>query len=115
MRWGVGRGAWEFRIDDPTRETAKRDRLVRAWMPVAWYNDPGGGTLGLRERSNYLGAYDRGLLFGTVAMRPGATARFGGGVRVAGPNRPPTPRARPSGAGRGGESRRGAGWGKGEE
>src|SRR3989442_8979493 len=87
----VGRGAWEFRIDDPTRETARRDRLVRAWMPVAWYNDPGGGTLGLRERSNYLGAYDRGLLFGTVATRPGATARVGGVGRVPGPPRPPPP------------------------
>src|SRR3989454_3969511 len=89
--WGVGRGAWEFRIDDPTRETAKRDRLVRAWMPVAWYNDPGGGTLGLRERSNYLGAYDRGLLFGTVATRPDATARVGGVRRARGPPPPPAP------------------------
>jgi len=95
-RWGVGRGAWEFRIDDPTRETARRDRLVRAWMPVAWYNDPGGVTLGLRERSNYLGAYDRGLFFGTVATRPGATARFGGYVRFADPIGHLTPRARTS-------------------
>src|SRR3989454_647431 len=92
----VGRGAWEFRIDDPTRETARRDRLVRAWMPVAWYNDPGGVTLGLRERSNYLGAYDRGLLFGTVATRPDATARLGGGGRVAGPVGPPPPPAPPT-------------------
>src|SRR5207244_1257020 len=84
-RPGVGRGAWEFRIDDPTRETARRDRLVRAWMPVGWYNDAGGVTLGLRERSNYLGAYDRGLLFGTVATRPAATGRFGGYLRFADP------------------------------
>src|SRR2546428_2150233 len=98
MRWGVGRGAWEFRIDDPTREPAERDRLVRAWVPVAWYNDPGGVTLGLRERSNYLGAYDRGLFFGTVATRPGATARFGGDGGVAGPHGPPTPRAPPPAA-----------------
>src|SRR5437899_1387255 len=83
--WGVRRGAGEFRIDDTTRETATRDRLVRAWMPVAWYNDPGGVTLGLRERSNYLGAYDRGLLFGTVALRPAATGRFGGYLRFADP------------------------------
>src|SRR3989442_13519536 len=47
-RWGVGRGAWEFRIDDPTRETAKRDRLGRAGMPGAWYKDPGGGALRAR-------------------------------------------------------------------
>jgi len=95
-RPGVGRGAWDVRIDDPTRETARRDRLVRAWMPVAWYNDAGGVTLGLRERSNYLGAYDRGLLFGTVATRPAATARFGGYLRFADPIGHLTPRTRTS-------------------
>src|SRR3989442_7723989 len=47
-RCGVGRGASEFRIDDPTRETAKRDRLVRAWMPVARNNGPRGGRRGPR-------------------------------------------------------------------
>src|SRR5438309_3177769 len=92
----VGRGALEFRIDDPTRETARRDRVVSAWMPVAWYNDAGGMTLGLRERSNYLGAYDRGLLFGTVATRPDATARFGGYLRFADPIGHLTPRTRTS-------------------
>src|SRR2546422_5742483 len=43
--------AVEHRLDDPTRETARRDRLVSAWMPVAWWNDFGGVTLGLRQRS----------------------------------------------------------------
>src|SRR5712692_9301066 len=51
----VGRGAWEVRVDDPTRETARRDRLVSAWLPVAWSNDFGGVTLGVRQRTNYLG------------------------------------------------------------
>src|SRR3989442_8771566 len=92
----VGRGALELRIDDPTRETARRDRVVSAWMPIAWYNDAGGMTLGLRERSNYLGAYDRGLLFGTVATRPDATARFGGYLRFADPIGHLTPRTRAS-------------------
>src|SRR3989442_10289353 len=95
-RAGVGRGAWDVRIDDPTRETARRDRVVRAWMPVAWYNDAGGVTLGLRERSNYLGAYNRGLLFGTVATRPAATARFGGYLRFADPIGHLTPRTQTS-------------------
>src|SRR3989449_10755795 len=44
--------AVEHRLDDPTRETARRDRLVSAWMPVAWWNDFGGVTLGLRQRSD---------------------------------------------------------------
>src|ERR1700751_4519669 len=61
-RFLVGRGAWTVRLDDPTRETARRDRLVGAWMPVAWSNSFGGFTVGLRERSNYMGRYDRGLL-----------------------------------------------------
>src|SRR3989442_13451664 len=74
-RWGMGRGAWEFRIDDPTRETARRDRLVRAWMPVAWYNDPGGLTLGPGERSNYLGAHHRGLFLRAVPPPPHPPAR----------------------------------------
>jgi len=73
----VGRGAWTFRLDDPTRETARRDRLVRAWLPVAWSNSFGGFTVGLRERSNYLGSYDRGLLLAALATGPGATNRFG--------------------------------------
>src|SRR2546427_5556993 len=32
-RFGTGRRAVEHRLDDPTRETARRDRLVSAWMP----------------------------------------------------------------------------------
>ena len=76
-RFGIGRAAWEVRVDDPTRETVRRDRLVSAWLPVAWSNDFGGATLGLRERTNYLGDYDRGLLLGAVATRAAATDRVG--------------------------------------
>ncbi len=76
-RWGVGRAALEVRLDDPTRETARRDRLVTAWLPVGWSNDFGGATIGLRQRSNYLGRFDRGLLVGSVATRTGATSRWG--------------------------------------
>src|SRR5213593_401352 len=76
-RFGTGRRAVEHRLDDPTRETARRDRLVSAWMPVAWWNDFGGVTLGVRQRSNYLGRYDRGLVFGSVGTRAGATERIG--------------------------------------
>src|SRR2546427_704500 len=71
------------------------ERRGDGWMPIET-GDPGGVTLGLRERSNYLGAYDRGLLFGTVATRPDATARFGGYVRLADPIGHLTPRARTS-------------------
>jgi len=73
----VGRGAVALKLDDPTRETARRDRTVSAWLPVAWSNDFGGVTLGLRNRSNYIGRYDRGFTLGSVAAGSGATDRFG--------------------------------------
>src|SRR6058998_1519392 len=56
-----GRGAGELRLDDPTRQTARRDKLVTALLPVGWSNDFGGVTLGLRNRTNYLGRYERGV------------------------------------------------------
>ena len=93
------RGACEVRLDDPTNETVRRDRLVRAWLPVAWSNDFGGVTVGLRERANYFGSYDRGVLFATAATRPGAAQRFGGYLRVTNPlgRAPPTPHVRTTG------------------
>src|SRR5258708_24862245 len=57
----VGRGAVNVRLDDPTRDTARRDRLVSAWLPVAWSNDFGGVTLAARNRTHYLDRYNRGL------------------------------------------------------
>src|SRR5882672_9243191 len=73
----VGRAAVDWRLDDPTRETARRDRLVSAWLPVGWSNDFGGVTLGLRNRSSYLGRYDQGLQLASVATDGGAADRFG--------------------------------------
>jgi len=67
----VGRAAVALRLDDPTRETARRDRLVSAWLPVAWSNDFGGVTLGVRNRTNYLGRYERGLQVASVGTAGG--------------------------------------------
>src|SRR2546430_17377707 len=72
-----GSGAWTLRIDDPFQETVRRDRGVRGLLPVIWSNDFGGVTVGLRERANYLGAFNRGLLLGTVATRRGASQVLG--------------------------------------
>lgn len=74
---GSGAGGVEWRIDDPTRERVRRDRLVSALMPVAWSSDHGGLTLGLRRRANYLGRYKRDLLLATYALGDGATERPG--------------------------------------
>src|SRR2546428_12283538 len=53
FRSGVwGRGGVEWRIDDPTRDVARRDKLVSAWLPVAWSNDAGGLTLGVRSEEH---------------------------------------------------------------
>ncbi len=72
-RWFFGgRGAGQLRLDDPTRETARRDKLVTALLPIAWSNDFGGATLALRTRTNYLGRYDLegfGRFTGEVSAR----------------------------------------------
>ena len=73
----MGRGAWPLRIDNPFQETVRRDVGVRGLLPVVWSNDFGGVTVGLRERANYLGRYDRGLVLATVATRPGASQALG--------------------------------------
>ncbi|MGH9260784.1 MAG: M1 family aminopeptidase, partial [Acidimicrobiales bacterium] len=43
-----GRGMGELRIDDPFHETQRRDRHVGAFLPVVWFNDFGGVTVGVR-------------------------------------------------------------------
>jgi len=73
----VGRGAVDLRLDDPTRERARRDKLVSAWLPLAWSNDFGGVTLAVRNRTNYLGRYNRGLSIASAATGNGASQRFG--------------------------------------
>src|SRR5207248_7975580 len=57
----VGRGAVDLRLDDPMRERARRDKLVSAWLPLAWSNDFGGVTLAVRNRPNYLDRDNRGV------------------------------------------------------
>jgi hypothetical protein len=91
----VGRGAWDVRVDNPTSETVHRDRQVRALVPVAWYNDFGGVTVGLRERGNYFGTYNKDLVLGSLATRGDATAPLGGYLRITNPlPGEPTPHVR---------------------
>ena len=92
----VGRAGVDWRLDDPTRETARRDKLVSAWLPVGWSNDFGGVTIGLRNRTNYLGRYERGLQLASAATRGDATSRFGFYGRWANPIRHLVPRTETS-------------------
>ncbi|HUK22012.1 MAG TPA: M1 family metallopeptidase [Gemmatimonadales bacterium] len=94
-----GRGSFETKIDNPLRETVRRDRLVDAWMPVAWYNDVGGVTVGLRSRTNYFGSYDRNLLIGTVGTKSGASDPVGVYARFSNPVSHPMPHVTTSAAG----------------
>ena len=92
--WGVGRMEW--RLDDPTRETTRRDRMVSALLPVAWSNDYGGLTLALRGRDNYLGRFEKTFTLVSVGLGDGATHRVGGYVRFANPVSHPMPRTESS-------------------
>jgi hypothetical protein len=80
-----GRASVAWRLDDPTRETTRRDGLVDALMPTLWYNDFGGVTLGLRTRENYMGTFDQGSYFLSAGLKSGAADRFGFHFTLANP------------------------------
>jgi len=82
--WGRG-GVGILRLDDPTRETVRRDKLVTALLPVGWSNDFGGLTVGLRTRQNYLGRFEQNLDMISMATDGDATHRGGFYFRWANP------------------------------
>src|SRR5213076_2375274 len=61
-----------------------------------WSNDLGGVTLGLRNRTNYLGRYERGMLLASVATGSGAAGRLGFYGRWSNPIRHLMPRTQSS-------------------
>ncbi len=58
LRRSVGTGREEQRFGWSATTPARRDRLVVNWLPLAWFNDAGGLTLGFQSRSNYLGRFE---------------------------------------------------------
>jgi hypothetical protein len=82
-----------LRLDNPSRDVARRDREAVGLLPVAWWNDAGGVTLGVRSRSNYLGRFNQGLLLLTRGLRGDATNPGGFYFRLANPVQHTTPRA----------------------
>src|SRR6266571_3789399 len=111
---GERRGLWGRRdetvlkLDDPTRETVRRDKLVTALLPVAWSNDFGGLTVGLRTRQNYLGRFEQNLDMISMATDGDATHRGGFYFRWANPVAHPAPRTETSVAAWSVEGRTGA-------
>jgi len=67
----------ENRLGWSDRAPARRDRMVFNWLPLAWYSDAGGVTVGLQSRSNYLGRFERNTAQAAVATRRGASPVFG--------------------------------------
>jgi hypothetical protein len=45
-------------LDTYFSRRTRRDRLTVGWAPLAWYNDAGGWTFGMRSRDDYLGRYE---------------------------------------------------------
>ena len=79
-------------LDNPTRNPTRRDRILTQVLPLAWSNDYGGVTLGIRSRSNYLGRFEKNGSVGSYALDPDATRRFGWYVRYGNPVSNPMPR-----------------------
>ncbi|HUC41095.1 MAG TPA: hypothetical protein VMR92_09695, partial [Gemmatimonadales bacterium] len=95
------KGIWPFqsragkvdsRLDNPTKEVARRDRSVVSYLPLAWFNDYGGVTGALQSRSNYLGRFDKNRVVASYGFDPDATHRFGWYVKLANPVSHPMPR-----------------------
>ena len=59
---GRGGGRVEHRLGWSGSEPARRDRLVVNWMPLAWYNDAGGVSVGFQSRRNYMGRFARDVV-----------------------------------------------------
>ncbi|HEY3220652.1 MAG TPA: M1 family metallopeptidase [Gemmatimonadales bacterium] len=81
------------RFDNPTRTQSRRDRLVTALLPLAWYNDYGGFTGSVRSRSNYLGRFEKNRIAYSYGFDPDATHREGIYVRYGNPVTHPIPRS----------------------
>src|ERR1051325_993157 len=90
---GSGRGLRRF---DDMKTVARRDRVVGSWLPLAWSNDFGGATVGMRVRTNYLDRFDKNLMMMSYALDPhypaDATKRFGLYMRLGNPASHPVAR-----------------------
>jgi len=93
------RGKRSTILDNPTKNPARRDRVLSQLLPLAWSNDYGGATIGVRSRDNYLGRFEKNVNVLSYALDPDATHREGLYVRFADPVSHPIPRTETSAAG----------------
>src|SRR2546430_4653920 len=91
-----GRSERVLRLDNPTRESARRDRILTRLLPLAWSNDYGGWTAALRTRENYLGRFEKNVSLISYAFDQAATHRLGGYFRFGNPVSHPMPRTEAS-------------------
>jgi hypothetical protein len=89
---GSRRGKDLLRLDNPTKTESRRDRVVSELLPLAWSNDFGGATIGLRSRQNYLGRYEKDFGVMSYGLDPDATHRLGWYARFGNPISHPMPR-----------------------
>lgn len=61
-------------LDRPFAQPVRRDGLTLGLIPLAWYTDEGGLTLGLRARSDYLGRFQQNTLSLSLETRRLANA-----------------------------------------
>ena len=87
------------RLDNPTRQESRRDRVVTGLLPLLWYNDYGGVTGAVHARSNYLGRFEKNVGVYSYAFDPDARHREGFYFRFGNPVSHPMPRTEASLAG----------------
>jgi hypothetical protein len=56
-----------IRLDTWFSLPQERDRLTAGFMPVVWFNDAGGVTLGARVRQDYFGRFEQNVLLLTAS------------------------------------------------
>jgi len=81
----VSLGRAEHRLGWSETTPARRDRRVVNWLPLAWFNDVGGLTLGFQSRANYLGRFELNatqFTWPTGLWRPRLVASAGGPLQI---------------------------------
>lgn len=61
-------------LDTWFSQPTRRDARTQGWLPLVWYNDVGGVTIGARAREDYLGRFEQNMMvysFGLDSSKAG--------------------------------------------